>query len=230
MRDRMAVLSRIGAVTVTFATALLSGLVLRATDGFVPAKAIGVAIACAAVVAGLLLSPDDRDDTATWPRVALTVLLWSAAVGGASAAAWFALATPSARAALALAGAVAVLTFFLTGLCRCLTTRAERADGARLAILLVLLLAGMAPIWLGPWVEALGDHAVVNNAVVAFNPLTYLAMVVDLDVLRTEWFYAWSPFGGLRYTYPNSTIVATVLVLAGTAAHGFGRKQRHPPS
>ena len=74
----------------------------------------------------------------------------------------------------------------------------------------VALLA--TPVWLGPLAEMSGNVPWITNAIVAISPVSLFATALDLDVLRTSWFYEHSVLGSLRYTYPSWG--ATVAVLA----------------
>ena len=74
----------------------------------------------------------------------------------------------------------------------------------------VALLA--TPVWLGPLAEMSGNWPWLTNAIVAISPISLFATALDLDVLRTSWFYEHSVLGSLRYAYPSWG--ATVAVLA----------------
>ncbi len=71
----------------------------------------------------------------------------------------------------------------------------------RAALLTALVLLGAAPIWLGPVVEATGNPLLLTNLVVAVSPLSAIAVALDIDLLRSGWFYAHSVLGSLRYDY-----------------------------
>lgn len=82
-------------------------------------------------------------------------------------------------------------------------------------VLLIALLTGSSVLWLGPPVElfVLGDGAI--NTIIASSPLSYLSVAAEYDYLRSEWFYRHTPFGSLRFTYPNQYVLTAIyLVLA----------------
>ena len=68
------------------------------------------------------------------------------------------------------------------------------------------------PVWLGPLAEISGNELWLTNTIVAISPISLFAAALDLDVLRTSWFYQHSVLGSLRYSYPSWGV--TVIVLA----------------
>ena len=81
------------------------------------------------------------------------------------------------------------------------------------AVSIALLAAASAlPIWAGPLVELSGNPGWLNRLVLWSSPLTPLAVAIDLDYLRTAWFYRNSALGSMRYEYPG--LVASCLVLS----------------
>ncbi len=71
-------------------------------------------------------------------------------------------------------------------------------------VFLLALVTGSATLWLGPVVElfVFSDGSV--NAIIAISPLSYISAAAEYDYLRSEWFYRNTPFGSLRFAYPDS--------------------------
>ena len=77
----------------------------------------------------------------------------------------------------------------------------NRAERARHFVVIGLAALFGLPIWLGPIAETAGNPMLLTNLIVAASPLSALAVALDLDVLRTNWFYQHSALGSLRYEY-----------------------------
>ena len=87
----------------------------------------------------------------------------------------------------------------------------------------IFALLTLAPLWAAPAVELAGNPAWLTNAVVASSPLTSIATALDLDYLRTSWFYATSALGSMRYAYPDWISVCVILSLVPLAAVTAGQ-------
>ena len=114
-------------------------------------------------------------------------------------------------------------TFFFYALC----LSAARLIGAPLVTTLVVVLT-FTPVWAAPVAELAGNPLWLTNAIVAVSPASMLAVALDLDLMRTTWFYEHSAIGSLRYSYvPWAVYVVTLTVLvvaAGSHSHLFQRK------
>jgi hypothetical protein len=99
----------------------------------------------------------------------------------------------------------------------------NRTERARQFIVIGLVALFGLPIWLGPIAEVAGNPMFLTNLIVALSPLSALAVALDLDILRTNWFYQHSMLGSLRYEYlPWVGYVAVLGVLsiaAGRRSH-----------
>ena len=83
---------------------------------------------------------------------------------------------------------------------------------------LLLVLMGSLPLWLGPLAELLSaQHAWVVDAVIAASPLTHLAVASGNDLLRNQWFYQHSNLAGLQFDYPEPAAVFVGYALASLA-------------
>lgn len=71
------------------------------------------------------------------------------------------------------------------------------------------------PLWIAPWAEEITNTRSELNSLLWISPLSYLSGMIDYDYLRSQWFYQHTPFGMLRYDYPNNTIAS--LILAGVS-------------
>ena len=55
---------------------------------------------------------------------------------------------------------------------------------------------------------------------------SYLATLAEIDYLRSDWFYRHTPYGGLRYDYPEPALFALILVaLIAAAYRWWGRNE-----
>ncbi len=118
---------------------------------------------------------------------------------------------------LGLAIAVAAITLAASGATRLVGTLVGSPARGRLAVCVGLGLAATGPLWLGPAVERLGGAEAAVDAVVAASPLTYLAVVSDVDYLHRSWFYERSPVASLRFAYPDPTVLTACWLAVGIA-------------
>jgi hypothetical protein len=132
------------------------------------------------------------------------------------ALAWAALATalavllllidPGSRLPWAALARLALTVFLLAATLLLLARVIPLPVVATLAVVLILM-----PVWAAPIVEAAGNPAWLNRLALWGSPSTALAVAIDLDYLRTEWFYATSALGSMRYTYPDWVFVVLPL-------------------
>lgn len=95
----------------------------------------------------------------------------------------------------------------------------ESAANAQPMVFVAVAVLFALPICLGPLVEAAGNPTLFSNSVVAASPLSAFAVSIDLDYLRTRWFYQYSVLGSLRYDYaPWFAYVAFLTTAIATAA------------
>lgn len=177
-----------------------------------------------AVFAVVLLLPDNDE------RV-LETMAWCAA--GAFLAAIVVLADSSTRVLWAYAPRLLMTVFVLTAT----FSIVRRVLGTSLLIALFAMLT-MLPVWAAPLVELTGNPDWLNRAVINASPVTAVAVAVDLDFLRSEWFYANSALGSMRYDYPGwipiilaySVIPSALLFYERLRSAPFQklRKEAHP--
>jgi len=147
-----------------------------------------LSLASAACLTGMLFAPIGT----VAKNSALVTLLFIAAVFALPhiTIQWLPLLRLSVTLFLVIAVALSVLQLF-----------PNRTERARQFVVIGLATLFALPIWLGPIAEATGNPMWLTNLIVAASPLSAFAAALDLDVLRTNWFYQHSALGSLRYEY-----------------------------
>lgn len=129
---------------------------------------------------------------------------------------------------LQAAAGIGLMTFAAGGLAQLLAIVGVNAYASWLAATFTAALLGLAPLWLGPVVDMGASDLVSADLVVTLSPMSHIATLLDWDFLRSEWFYQHSPFGGLRYDYPNPVATAIVYLAIGLAGHLLLARARQP--
>jgi hypothetical protein len=125
-----------------------------------------------------------------------------------------------------LALGTGLLVFLFAALARALAQWLDdRRAAARLAIY-TLLVAMSLPLWASPFAFMAGSTRPLVNALISLSPLTYLSTLAGTDYLRSDWFYRYTPYGGLRYDYPQPVYATTVCVLLIAALLLLMRRHR----
>ena len=195
------------------ATLLLASLV-PLDPGPAQAGLKATAYALAAVVGILLLRPS-QDLTL------FTIIVWSAA--GAGLVAVFLLVDSTTRMLLPYLPRL-LLTLFLLAATFSIATRYVPAP----LVITLFVMATLMPVWAAPLVEVSGNPAWLNKFVVNACPLTAIAITVDLDYLRSAWFYANSALGSMRYSYPAWSNACLLLAIVPAAAVIRERRRTTP--
>jgi hypothetical protein len=195
-------------------TARLLALGVAAPMDWLAPRAHQLVLAACSVLAATVLAP-----AALGERASLGRLLAWAVLAAAAFSLWS--LTLRGHVPPALVGAVGLLVLFGTSLARALARSPVGHPLAGLTAAALLALAGSAPVWLGPLAESGG-----GDALLAASPLTYLALAADYDYLHAQWFYQWTPFGTIRYAYPDGAVLAPVYGLLGLALHGLAGRRR----
>jgi hypothetical protein len=195
---------------------LMSRVALDVPGGPAQSNVLLLVYAGAACFSALLFVPVDPAFAASrfsklWRRSALVVLVFVLAV----------LLDPQVRAEVAQIVPLASMLFLLmmVALMPILAVSGDAAD-ARQVVFATLATLFATPIWLGPLAEQTGNPAGLTNLVVAVSPLSALAVSLDMDYLRTGWFYKNSVLGSLRYDYLPwfaYAIIFTIIILGFTA-------------
>lgn len=101
----------------------------------------------------------------------------------------------------------------------------DRRAAARIAIC-TLLVTISSPIWASPFASMASSARPLVNALISLSPLTYLSTLAGADYLRSDWFYRHTPYGGLRYDYPQPVYATSVFILLLLAVLLLGRRYR----
>ncbi len=197
----------------------LTAVILLANSLFVVPQGPGerallaLVYAATTLAAAVLLTPLDREFTrASW---------WSLVRHSAITATVFlavALIDPQTRvlgAQLFLTAAVLFL-LLLAALVPVLNYARHRTSTRQILFSAIIALL-LAPIWLGPLAEISGNPELMTNLIVGMSPLSAIAATMDLDYLRTSWFYQHSVIGSLRYEYFSwvNYVLFLVTLIAG---------------
>ncbi|MCP5299749.1 MAG: hypothetical protein H6954_08580 [Chromatiaceae bacterium] len=112
-----------------------------------------------------------------------------------------------------------VLTFAASGLARGTHALGFAWPTSWFTVLLAGVCCALAPLWLGPLLEKAVVANGVIDTVVAISPVSYLASLLEWDYLRGDWFYRHTPFGSLRYAYPDGVTSSVFYLAAGLSGH-----------
>ena len=186
------------------ATILLSRMLLPVIEEPAKPALVAVTYGCATLLALLLFRPQAVTSVLQTVGWSLTATVLFAVI---------LLLDPLTRGiAIAFPGIV-MTVLLLTGTVGVVTQKMSMSGAVT-----VLALLTLAPLWAAPAVELAGNPAWFTDAVVASSPLTLIATALDLDYLRTSWFYANSALGSMRYEYPDWISACVILSLAPLAA------------
>lgn len=185
------------------ATMLVARLLLPISQEPAQSALVAVSYACVAMVALLIFRPPLQTDSTGPFRWCLTVTALFAVI---------LIADPLTRPLLALAPKIAITLLLLA----VTISTATRRMPMPIAVTLVALFT-LGPIWAAPALELAGNPVGLTNAVIAASPLTAFAVALDLDYLRTSWFYANSALGSMRYSYPAFLSICLLLSILPVA-------------
>jgi small-conductance mechanosensitive channel len=215
--------------------ACLVGVALGVADREMSPSAVRLVLA--AVVAWL--APLCWPGLAATPaRTALRLLLWSAGAAAAAALLMRVLGAAGQPVALIAQASAMLLAILLlshaaaAGLEALWRRGAFDAGGAREAagrtVTLALTVLGALPLWLGPLAEALAAaHPALADTVLAFSPLTHLAVASDNDLLRNDWLYQRANLAALQVAYPELSHLAWAYAGAGLVMGAAALKLHH---
>lgn len=158
------------------------------------------------------------------PRLGL-LLCWSLLSGASIApgALWLQPDFHVANRVAVLAGGTALLVFLFGSLCWCLAGRLGDRRLAAQATLTTLLLGLTLPLWLSPLAVLHGGDKWFVDSIVALCPASYLATIIDIDFLRGDWMYRHTPYGSLRFDYPDALRASVTMLAAAAVFIGAGR-------
>lgn len=173
-------------------------------------KAVMMIQAVTIVGLGFVLNPDWQNKT-SW----LSILVWSFFLALAFVLVTLSLNYKSGLLMLLSAKtAVAVfsLSFFMHHLTRAAIVQFPCNRNLPWNMLCVVILLTTLPLWIAPWVELIASTPPKLNMLLWSSPLSYLAGMLDYDYLRNQWFYQHTPYGMLRFEYPDKWIASFGLI------------------
>lgn len=186
----------------------------------VPFKAVMMIQAVSIIGLGFALNPDWRGRPGR-----LSILVWSFFLALASALVTVSvnygsglLIELSARTSVA----VFLLSFFMHSVTRAVMAQFTYNCHIPWNILCVVIMLMTLPLWMAPWVESIAPTPPRLHLLLWSSPLSYLAGMLDYDYLRNQWFYQHTPYGMLRYEYPDK--VSYSFGLIGISLLLFGIK------
>jgi len=181
--------------------------------GPVPFKAVIMIQAVTIIGLGFVLNPDWQSRPCR-----LRILVWSFFLALASALltvcfnyhkSLLLLIDLSAKTALA----VFLLSFFIHSLTRAVMAQLTYNRHIPWNILCAVMMLTTLPLWMAPWVESIAPTPPRLHVLLWSSPLSYLAGMLDYDYLRNQWFYQHTPYGMLRYDYPDKILYSVGLVV-----------------
>lgn len=209
------------------AAALVTTEALMPGEAHLPGKLVEAYAAAGTVLLAQLFHPHGAIP-ARLPSV-LRSLGWSAALG-ILAAALLLILSLNHRGIVSVARpaiAVALSAFALTSFTNLIDLKIHDRQLSHMITLALLVISGAAPLWLGPIAQWTTTPPVLINGIIASSPLTYFAVMADIDYLRSSWFYMHTPYGGLRYAYPAPGVYTLAYSLAALSFVFFTRYIHH---
>ena len=195
---------RLGTLAIMSATCATT----LAASGTLPTKAMWVADAMLFIFVGYFLFPGEK--LARFGNAG-SATLWALLVSLCAGMVFY-FSTERLTPWPLLTGVFA-LTAFASGLTQFLRCAIPSMNAAPLVVT-SLLLACLVPVIAGPGLERIYDATSAANSVISLSPVTYLSALIDYDYLRSEWFYENTPYGALRYEYPDPTTMTLGLFAA----------------
>jgi len=176
-------------------------------------------------IVALLFTPSRREYKNTWAKT----MLADAAI----------ITAVSALTVLVIHGRILPLFPFLKIASTCLlfiilgssllSMTTNKNESGRQFIIVTFLALAFAPVWLAPLIELNGNSPWLTNTVIAVSPISAFAVALDIDIMRTGWYYEHSSIGSLRYEYPSwgTTIIALfTLVTLSAMQTNYIQKRR----
>ena len=109
------------------------------------------------------------------------------------------------------AAVVFLLSFFMHSVTRAVMTKFTYNRHIPWNILCAVIMLTTLPLWMAPWVELIAPTPPRLHVLLWSSPLSYLAGMLDYDYLRNQWFYQHTPYGMLRYEYPDNILYSVGL-------------------
>ena len=141
-----------------------------------------------------ILSPKPDISFGWWVMVILICSVCVCSIGGL-------LSSPSAW--LTCISAASLIITAITLLEQKLGQYLHDLLAARVMVLTLFLCCLSAPLWMSPLCLLFPQTPVIVDLSIAVSPLSYLAVLMESDYLRSDWFYRNTVYGGIRYQYPS---------------------------
>lgn len=119
---------------------------------------------------------------------------------------------------------VMLLVEFYSAIYNLLASTSVEAAKPSMTVFAFVCLTSSSIIWLGPLAEIFPREEWLVNGIIALNPLSYLSELAEIDYLRSSWFYRFTPFGGLKYHYPDPFLTSIFLITGIILLHLLARK------
>jgi hypothetical protein len=204
-RDHLSAPSPSGKITMTYLFTLpvtialfMCGLLFSVNPQPGHGQIMALSAAITACVAAVLFAPQRQSTQLTWFKATL--------IDAAVVTVIFVITVLATQGDVMqmLPLARAVVTCFLLVVLgiSILAMTAGKAETNRQFVTVILVAIVAAPIWLAPLAEFSGNSRWLSDGIVAVSPLSAFAVALDLDILRTGWFYEHSVLGSMRYNYP----------------------------
>ena len=178
--------------------------------GPVPFKAVIMVKAVTIIVLGFILNPDWQSRPSR-----LSIVIWSFFLALASALVTISVIYENSlliAMSTKTAVAVFVLSFFMHSLTRAVMAQLTYNRHIPWNILCAVIMLTTLPLWMAPWVESIAPTPPRLHVLLWSSPLSYLAGMLDYDYLRNQWFYQHTPYGMLRYDYPDKILYSIGLI------------------
>lgn len=182
-------------------TLLLAFAACLAVHGTVVGVTAALTIAVAGGLFAVVLMPVTPEDSRRLPKL----LLW-ALLAGAACALPALLASGSVR-GLASGGTLLLFVITFGTLRHWISTRSNEATAIVWTIMILFSLTA-APLYLGWLAEYYSQRHWLVNTIANTSPVSHLAAALDVDYLRSTWFYGHSRLGSLRFDYPAPAVNA----------------------
>ena len=175
-------------------TLLLATAACLAVHGSLGTVAAALTFAVAGGLFAVVLMPVTAENL----RGMRNLLLWALLAGWACALP--ALLASGLTRSLAIGGTLLLFIIAFGTLKHWISAHTNEAT-ATAWILLILLTLAAAPLYLGGLAEHHSQRGWLVNTIVNMSPVSHLAVALDVDYLRSNWFYSHSRLGSLRFDY-----------------------------
>ena len=217
---------------VLFLLTLLAAAWLLPTDSAHPDQLLASAVL--SLVLAILLLP--QPSLSTPPRFG-PLLLWSLLSGVSliGTLLWLPEGNPLDPRVALLGGGDALLVLLFACFGRALAFRLEDRRLAARGSLAALLLGLTLPLWASPLAVIFGARQWLIDSIVALCPASYLARLAGIDYLRGDWMYRHTPYGSLRFDYPDAVSSSLVILILAAlffayAGSCLSRRKAGPPA